>query len=101
MVARDGVERFSIQHYQQVADSMTDTEDTKDSKDRFCVRFVCGFSPRPTLIRATPLGEVQGQTGRNHLEPKTTQDVRRRNRSNPWGTKGALGQVACKPAEER
>jgi len=44
MVARDGVERFRVQSFQQLADSTKDRKDTEDTKDRFCVRFVCDFS---------------------------------------------------------
>ena len=44
MVARDGVERFGVPCFQQVADSTKDRKDTEDRKDGFCVRFVCGFS---------------------------------------------------------
>jgi hypothetical protein len=46
MVARDGVERFSAPWNQQVADYTMDTKDKGDSKDIYCVRFVCGFRPR-------------------------------------------------------
>jgi hypothetical protein len=44
MVDRDGVERFGVPCFQQVADSMKDRKDTEDRKDSFWVRFVCGFS---------------------------------------------------------
>ncbi len=43
MVARDGIERFGVPCFQQLADSTKDRKDTEDTKDRFCVRFVCGF----------------------------------------------------------
>jgi hypothetical protein len=43
MLARDGVERFRTVCFQQLADSTMDRKDTKDRKDSFCVRFVCGF----------------------------------------------------------
>ena len=43
VVARDGVERFRDPCFQQLADSTMDTKDRKDTKDSFCVRFVCGL----------------------------------------------------------
>jgi len=43
MVARDGVERFSVLCNQQVADCTKDTKGTEASKDVYCVRSVCGF----------------------------------------------------------
>ena len=43
MVARDGVERFGVQRFQQLADYTKDTKDTEGSKDIIRVRFVCGF----------------------------------------------------------
>jgi hypothetical protein len=46
MVARDGVERFGVPYFQQVADSMKDRKDTEDTKGVSCVRFVCDFSVR-------------------------------------------------------
>ena len=46
MVARDGVERFCVPCFQQLADSTKDRKDTEDRKDSFCVRFVCGFRLR-------------------------------------------------------
>jgi len=42
MVARDGVERFRVACYQQLADSTMDTKDREDKKAISCVRFVCG-----------------------------------------------------------
>ena len=47
VVARDGVERFGVPCFQQLADSTKDTMDREDRKDIFCVRFVCGFSLAP------------------------------------------------------
>ena len=57
MVARDGVERFWVQSFQQLADSTKDRKDTEDRKDSFCVRIVCenpGFEKRSIMV--TPLG---------------------------------------------
>jgi hypothetical protein len=48
MVARDGIERFGVPCFQQVADSTKDRKDTEDRKDSFCVRFVCVFSVKST-----------------------------------------------------
>jgi hypothetical protein len=53
MVARDGVERFGAQRFQQLADYTKDTKDTEDMKDIPCVRFVCGFSVLRTPFQLT------------------------------------------------
>jgi hypothetical protein len=45
MMARDGVERFRTQCFQQLGDSTKDRKDTEDRKDSSCVRFVCEFLP--------------------------------------------------------
>ena len=42
-LAMDGVERFCVPCFQQLADSTKYRKDTEDRKDSFCVRFVCEF----------------------------------------------------------
>jgi hypothetical protein len=42
------VERFGAACFRQLADSTKDRKDTEDTKDGFCVRFVCVFSLAPS-----------------------------------------------------
>jgi hypothetical protein len=56
MVARDGVERFCLPCFQQLADSTKARKDTKDRKRSFCVRIVCEFPPRRIVSAAQVLG---------------------------------------------
>jgi hypothetical protein len=63
MVARDGVERFCVQSFQQLADSTKDRKDTEDRKDTSCVRFVCDFSlRRPAQLAAAEPGDNCGSS---------------------------------------
>jgi hypothetical protein len=55
-VARDGVERFCLPCFQQLADSTKARKDTKDRKRSFCVRIVCEFPPRRIVSAAQVLG---------------------------------------------